>query len=55
MPITTIFGGLLLLFGMGFGIALLLRKRPAPFKNAGVIVGLSIVAGFGLLLANRIT
>jgi hypothetical protein len=55
MTITTIFGGLLILFGMGCGIVLLVRKQPGPFKNASWVVVLPIMAGFALLIGNRIT
>jgi hypothetical protein len=54
VPLTAIFGAFLLLFGMGVGITCLFRKTTA-FKNPGQIVALSILTGFALLLADRIT
>jgi hypothetical protein len=39
---------------MGFALVSLFRKT-TPFKNPGRIVALSILAGFGLLLSDRIT
>lgn len=51
---TSVFGALILLFGMVFGLVSLFRKSTA-FKNPGWIVGITLITGFGLMLSHRIT